>query len=172
MEAANGDTGRDLGSDTDVVPDLGDSALRAADSGGTTGVAASRPNRTGSKRGWGHLKPSATTGGVPPRRHSASSNSSVLRSGRDGPAGTAARSAAAHHRFQERQEMRAQCPPGLAMGRDRLMACTTAEGQLPHGPAARSDAHAARKQLLEHAGADRERRWRHSSARCNRTPST
>ena len=27
--------------------------------------------------------------------------------------------------------MRAQCPPGLVMGRNRLMACTTSEGQLP-----------------------------------------
>src|SRR3984957_15825191 len=34
--------------------------------------------------------------------------------------------------FKNAQEMRTQCPPGLAMGRDRLMACTTAEGQLPH----------------------------------------
>lgn len=33
--------------------------------------------------------------------------------------------------FKNAQEMRAQCPPGLVMGRDRLMACTTAEGQLP-----------------------------------------
>ena len=33
--------------------------------------------------------------------------------------------------FRNSQEMRAQCPPGLAMGRDRLMACTTSEGQLP-----------------------------------------
>jgi tetratricopeptide (TPR) repeat protein len=33
--------------------------------------------------------------------------------------------------FRNAQEMRAQCPPGLAIGRDRLMACTTSEGQLP-----------------------------------------
>ena len=33
--------------------------------------------------------------------------------------------------FKNAQEMRAQCPPGLMMGRDRLMACTTSEGQLP-----------------------------------------
>src|SRR5579872_329879 len=33
--------------------------------------------------------------------------------------------------FKNAQEMRAQCPPGLAMGRSRLMACTTSEGQLP-----------------------------------------
>ena len=33
--------------------------------------------------------------------------------------------------FKDAQAMRAQCPPGLAMGRDRLMACTTSEGQLP-----------------------------------------
>lgn len=31
------------------------------------------------------------------------------------------------------QEMRSQCPPGLITGRDRMMACTTAEGQLPAG---------------------------------------
>ncbi|HTA45829.1 MAG TPA: hypothetical protein VK789_25460 [Bryobacteraceae bacterium] len=33
--------------------------------------------------------------------------------------------------FKNAQEMRSQCPPGLAMGRNRLMACTTSEGQLP-----------------------------------------
>src|SRR5580700_10059328 len=33
--------------------------------------------------------------------------------------------------FKNAQEMRAQCPPGLVMGRDRMMACTTSEGQLP-----------------------------------------
>src|SRR5271170_3814204 len=33
--------------------------------------------------------------------------------------------------FRNAQEMRAQCPPGLVTGRDRLMACTTSEGQLP-----------------------------------------
>src|SRR5579863_9366610 len=33
--------------------------------------------------------------------------------------------------FKNAQEMRAQCPAGLAMGRSRLMACTTSEGQLP-----------------------------------------
>src|SRR5580704_16384197 len=33
--------------------------------------------------------------------------------------------------FKSAQDMRAQCPPGLVTGRDRLMACTTSEGQLP-----------------------------------------
>ncbi len=33
--------------------------------------------------------------------------------------------------FKNAQEMRTQCPQGLAMGRNRLMACTTSEGQLP-----------------------------------------
>lgn len=33
--------------------------------------------------------------------------------------------------FKNAQELRAQCPAGLFMGRDRLMACTTSEGQLP-----------------------------------------
>lgn len=33
--------------------------------------------------------------------------------------------------FRNAQEMQARCPSGLSMGRDRLMACTTAEGQLP-----------------------------------------
>jgi hypothetical protein len=33
--------------------------------------------------------------------------------------------------FKTVQELRAQCPPALVMGRDRLMACTTSEGQLP-----------------------------------------
>lgn len=33
--------------------------------------------------------------------------------------------------FKNAQEMKAQCPPGLTMGRDRLMACTSSEGQLP-----------------------------------------
>ena len=32
--------------------------------------------------------------------------------------------------FKNVQELRAQCPPALVTGRDRLMACTTAEGQL------------------------------------------
>jgi hypothetical protein len=35
--------------------------------------------------------------------------------------------------FKNAQELRAQCPPGLVTGRDRLMACTTAEGQLQPG---------------------------------------
>ena len=35
--------------------------------------------------------------------------------------------------FKNAQELRAQCPPALVMGRDRLMACTTSEGQLPAG---------------------------------------
>jgi tetratricopeptide (TPR) repeat protein len=35
--------------------------------------------------------------------------------------------------FKNDRELRAQCPPGLVTGRDRLMACTTAEGQLPAG---------------------------------------
>jgi len=35
--------------------------------------------------------------------------------------------------FKNSQDMQAQCPPGLVMGRDRLMTCTTAEGQLPAG---------------------------------------
>lgn len=35
--------------------------------------------------------------------------------------------------FKNAQDMRNECPPGLVMGRDRLMACTTAEGQLPAG---------------------------------------
>lgn len=33
--------------------------------------------------------------------------------------------------FKNEREMRGQCPSGLAMGRNRLMACTTSEGQLP-----------------------------------------
>lgn len=33
--------------------------------------------------------------------------------------------------FRSDREMRAQCPPGVVMGRNRLMACTTSEGQLP-----------------------------------------
>jgi len=33
--------------------------------------------------------------------------------------------------FKSAQDMTAQCPPGLVMGRDRMMACTTSEGQLP-----------------------------------------
>jgi hypothetical protein len=35
--------------------------------------------------------------------------------------------------FKNAQELRAQCPPGLVTGRERLMACTTAEGQLQPG---------------------------------------
>lgn len=35
--------------------------------------------------------------------------------------------------FKNAQDMRNQCPPGLITGRDRMMACTTAEGQLPAG---------------------------------------
>src|SRR5579863_8755887 len=35
--------------------------------------------------------------------------------------------------FKNVQELRAQCPPALVTGRDRLMACTTAEGQLQPG---------------------------------------
>lgn len=35
--------------------------------------------------------------------------------------------------FKSAQDLKAQCPPGLAMGRERMMACTTAEGQLPPG---------------------------------------
>jgi tetratricopeptide (TPR) repeat protein len=31
------------------------------------------------------------------------------------------------------RDLRAQCPNGLAMGRDRMMACTVSEGQLPAG---------------------------------------
>ncbi len=34
--------------------------------------------------------------------------------------------------FKNAQELQAQCSPPLRTGRDRLMACTTAEGQLPH----------------------------------------
>src|SRR5579872_1268144 len=33
--------------------------------------------------------------------------------------------------FRNAQEMQSQCPPGMIEGRDRTMACTTAEGQLP-----------------------------------------
>jgi hypothetical protein len=33
--------------------------------------------------------------------------------------------------FKSAQDMAAQCPPGVINGRDRLMACTTSEGQLP-----------------------------------------
>jgi tetratricopeptide (TPR) repeat protein len=33
--------------------------------------------------------------------------------------------------FKDANEMAGQCPNGLVMGRDRLMACTTSEGQLP-----------------------------------------
>src|SRR3984885_7320293 len=32
--------------------------------------------------------------------------------------------------FKSAQDLGSQCPPGLVMGRERLMACTTAEGQL------------------------------------------
>src|SRR5580700_4435031 len=32
--------------------------------------------------------------------------------------------------FKNAQELRAQCAPSLVTGRDRLMACTTSEGQL------------------------------------------
>jgi hypothetical protein len=35
--------------------------------------------------------------------------------------------------FKNAQELQAQCPPALVMGRDRLMACATSEGQLPAG---------------------------------------
>src|ERR1700683_4637013 len=35
--------------------------------------------------------------------------------------------------FKNDRELKAQCPPMLVTGRDRLMACTTAEGQLPAG---------------------------------------
>jgi len=35
--------------------------------------------------------------------------------------------------FKSAQELRAQCPPVLVMGRDRRMACATSEGQLPPG---------------------------------------
>ncbi len=35
--------------------------------------------------------------------------------------------------FKNAQEMQNQCPPGMITGRDRTMACTTAEGQLPAG---------------------------------------
>lgn len=35
--------------------------------------------------------------------------------------------------FKNAQDLRNQCPPALVMGRDRLMACTTAEGQLQPG---------------------------------------
>jgi hypothetical protein len=35
--------------------------------------------------------------------------------------------------FKNAQELRAQCPPVLVVGRDRLMACTTSDGQLPAG---------------------------------------
>lgn len=35
--------------------------------------------------------------------------------------------------YRKEEDMRAQCPAGLSMGRDRLMACTTAEGRLPQG---------------------------------------
>ena len=34
--------------------------------------------------------------------------------------------------FKNAQELESQCSPPLRMGRDRLMACTTSEGQLPH----------------------------------------
>jgi hypothetical protein len=34
--------------------------------------------------------------------------------------------------FKNAQELQAQCNPPLRTGRDRLMACTVAEGQLPH----------------------------------------
>jgi hypothetical protein len=34
--------------------------------------------------------------------------------------------------YKNAQELQAQCSPPLRTGRDRLMACTTAEGQLPH----------------------------------------
>src|SRR6202161_2500572 len=32
--------------------------------------------------------------------------------------------------FKNAQELQAQCPPALVMGRDRMMACATSEGQL------------------------------------------
>jgi Tfp pilus assembly protein PilF len=35
--------------------------------------------------------------------------------------------------FKNAQDLRSQCPAGLVMGRDRLMACIAAEGQLPPG---------------------------------------
>src|SRR5580700_339357 len=35
--------------------------------------------------------------------------------------------------FKNDRDLQSQCPPTLVMGRDRLMACTTAEGQLPPG---------------------------------------
>ena len=35
--------------------------------------------------------------------------------------------------FKSAQDLRSQCPPTLVMGRDRMMACTTAEGQLAPG---------------------------------------
>jgi hypothetical protein len=35
--------------------------------------------------------------------------------------------------FKNAQELQAQCSPPVRMGRDRLMACTTAEGQLSRG---------------------------------------
>jgi hypothetical protein len=35
--------------------------------------------------------------------------------------------------FKNASDLQAQCSPTLIMGRDRLMACTTAEGQLPSG---------------------------------------
>src|SRR5436305_1446467 len=34
--------------------------------------------------------------------------------------------------FKNAQELKTQCTPAFRTGRDRLMACTTAEGQLPH----------------------------------------
>ncbi len=35
--------------------------------------------------------------------------------------------------YKNAQDLQNQCPPGLITGRDRTMACTTAEGQLPSG---------------------------------------
>src|SRR5579863_3491056 len=35
--------------------------------------------------------------------------------------------------FKNDRELLAQCPPALVIGRDRLMACATSEGQLPAG---------------------------------------
>jgi len=35
--------------------------------------------------------------------------------------------------YKNAQDLQNQCPPGLITGRDRIMACTTAEGQLPAG---------------------------------------
>jgi hypothetical protein len=35
--------------------------------------------------------------------------------------------------FKNAQDLRAECPEPITIGRDRLMACTTSEGQLPQG---------------------------------------